>query len=99
MSRYSKKDVEHAVSVLAERLGVTLKLEAWSPGDHHGTRYRVYTQGDTQGSLGRRLFAECGAKAATEGIWNMIYGIQYYKQFNKPPTTDATAQLKDIETQ
>ncbi len=100
MSRYSRKDVDHAASELAKLLGVPLAIEAWSPGvpDRRGTRYRIYTEGDVPGSLGRQLAAECGAGPTTETIWKMIYGIREYKRYNPAPdTADATAQLHDIE--
>lgn len=99
MSRYSCKDVDHAASELAKLLGVPLAIEAWSPGDRYGTRYRIHVEGDRPHTLGRQLAAECGAKAATEGIWYMIRGIQYYNQYNKPPASNATAQLQNLETQ
>lgn len=98
MSRYSRKDVDHAVSELAKILGVTLAIEAYSPGDRHGTRYRIHVEGDRPHTLGRQLAAECGAGPTTEAIWDMIYGIREYKRYNPAPTpNDATAQLQDIE--
>ena len=98
MARYSMKDVEHATSRLAKLLGTPLHLSAWSPGDRHGTRYQLYTEGDTPGSLGRQLLAECGARATTEAIRHMVDGAHCYRQYNEAPTPpSAITQLHDIE--
>lgn len=98
MTRYSRKTVDQASSRLAKLLGVPLIIETWSPGDRHGTRYRLHVQGDTPHTLGYRLAAECGARPTTEAIWHMIHAIQVYQRYNPTPDiADATAQLKDIE--
>ena len=95
MTRYSKTDVKKAVSVLAEELGIPLMLEAWSPGDRYGTRYRVYTQGDTEYTQGSRLHAECGAKTTCEQLWTAIRLIQLYKR--STPNLKKITDLLDIE--
>ena len=96
MTRYSRKDVDNAVSMLAEELGTTLKLVAWSPGDRLGTRYRVHMQGDTDGSLGTKLFSECGAKLTTERIWTGIEMVRIFKKLHKVPAY-AVEALENIE--
>lgn len=96
MVRLTKKDVEEAVSALARELGEPLKLEAYSPGDRYGTRYRIYTHGDTPGSLGTRIFAVCGAALATEQLWTGIRMVQLYKRLTTVPT-HAVDAIPDIE--
>ena len=83
MPRFSKKDIEKAVSELSQELGLVLKLEAWSPGDKHGTRYRVYLESDSPDSLGRRVFAECGAQGALKGLWIALDFVRLYKEMEE----------------
>lgn len=97
MRRYTKKDVEVAVAGMARLIGAPLKLEIHSPGDRHGTRYRIYTPGSTPGSLGRRLIAECGAQATCRHLYAATALLEYYKETHQ--AAYATAQLQDIETQ
>lgn len=95
MSRYSRKDVEEAMAELAKTLGVGLRIEAYSPGDRDGTRYRIYAID----SPSPQLIAECGARATTKLIWTVTDVLGYYKYKQRHPASPATAQLQDIETQ
>lgn len=96
MTRYSKKDVEAAVSRLAELIGAPLKLAMHSPGDRYGTRYRVHMQGSTPSSLGRQLLAECGAQDTTRQLWAAAAFIGYYIEAHKAPSIDG-GELDDME--
>lgn len=95
MTRYSRKDVEKATAELAKTLGVGLRIEAYSPGDRHGTRYRIHATGD----FGPQLIAACGAGPTTKLIWTVTDVLTYYKHTQRHTASPATAQLENIETQ
>jgi len=96
--RYSRKDVDRAATRLSQLLGIPLAINAWSPGDRYGTRYRIHEEGDKPGTLGRQLHAECGAGRTTEDLWQRIYGIEDYKRYTETPTPAyATEQLHNLE--
>lgn len=91
MTRLSKQAVRDAVEELERELGAPLKLEMNSPGDRHGTRYRVYA--DDYNTL---ILAVCGAGSATQILWSILRTLRYYKRLHAT-ASDATAQLQDIE--
>lgn len=73
--RITRADLDRIVATIGEKLGKTLSLNAWTPGDRYGTRYRIVEKDDTGEADVFGGVSDCGLSAAYRFAQGVLQGI------------------------